>query len=156
MNDVPQAEIQHALSTAPAGSHNSTTYCFRSSVGPKLYVILTFDEFYVIKGMMINHEASGTSLHNICNAIGRIISLGIQEIRKIKPNSLYDYILKQVENLSGFSSDVLWMNDDLGNAQSIPDVLALILKRHVAISEAVDELHSGEEEECDIQSQQSS
>jgi hypothetical protein len=142
-----EREIEHALSNDTPGSRKSVTYRFKSSAGVSLYITLTFDEFYVIEGMIINQGASGTSMHNVCNALGRVISLGIQEIRKSRPERLYDFIMKQAANLEGFSSEVLWLSDDLGNAQSIPDVLSLILKRHVEIAEAIDDLHSGEEDE---------
>ena len=139
--------IEHYTGTPRSGSDHSITYQFRASSGTKMYVIVTVDEFNVVNGMFINVGESGTTIHNTVNAMGRIISLSIQEIRKTKPDRLIDFILKIVGSLEGMSSDVVWMSDEFENANSIPDVIGLILLRHIEIEEEMDALHSGEEED---------
>ena len=144
---MTEKDINHAVSDVPNGSRLSTTYKFRNSTGTTLYVTITFDEFYVIEGIIINQGASGTSMHNVCNALGRVTSVAIQFILKHKPEVLEKFLEKIAGNLEGYSSEVLWMSDDLGNANSIPDVLARILRRHIEVSESLENMHSGEEEE---------
>jgi len=138
--------IAHYSNNVAAGACHSVTYKFHSSQGVKMYVIVNVDEFNVINGMFLNIGESGTTLHNVVNALGRMVSLAIQEVRKTNPGRLTEYLMKTVGNLSGMSSDSVWMSDELGSANSIPDVLGLILLRHVEIEETMDDMHTGEEE----------
>ena len=147
MNENLKFEIDNALAPTPDGSRKSSSYVWKSSGGPKLYVTVTFDEFYTIEGMIINLGASGSSMHNMCNALGRAISLGIQEIRKVNSARVIPFLQKMIDNLSGFSSEVVWMSETMGTVNSIPDVLGRILNRHIEMTEALEEMHSGEEED---------
>jgi len=146
VRDHLEPEIEHSFSKESPGSRKSATYIWKSSAGPKLYITVTFDEFHTIEGFIANHEASGSSMHNVCNALGRMISLGIQKVRRVDPDGLTEYIEKQIANLSGFNSETMWMHDTMGAVLSIPDVFAKILERHLEVTEAIEEIHSGEEE----------
>ena len=112
-----------------------------------LYIIVTFDEFYVIDGIIINQGASGTSMHNVCNALGRTISHSIQKIQKLESKETIKYIEDLVKIYTGFTSETMWMHETMGSVLSIPDVFAKILQRHIDVTEALEEMHTGEEED---------
>ena len=139
--------MDHFMSEPRRGAHNSVTYRFKASSGTNMYIIVNVDEFNVISGLFVNIGESGTTIHNVVNAMGRMISLGIQEKRKTDPQHLNEYLLKIVSNLEGMTSDVVWMNDTLGRANSIPDVMSLIILRQIELDDAMDDMHSGEEDE---------
>ena len=147
-DDIDDIEktVEHFTNPPMRGAHSSVTYKFKNAQGLGLYVIVTVDEFSVIKGIFMGIESSGTTLHNVVNCLGRILSLAIQEIRQKDPNQLIPFLMKAVSNMQGISSDTVWMNDSLGRANSIPEIIALILLRQVEIDERMDENHSGEEE----------
>ena len=146
MDDIDKA-VEHFTNPPMRGANSSITYKFHNAQGLGLHIIVTVDEFSVIKGIFMGIESSGTTLHNVVNCLGRILSLSIQEIRKSNPNNLTPFLMKAVNNMQGITSDTVWMNDDLGRADSIPEIIALILLRQVEIDERMDDNHSGDEED---------
>lgn len=104
-----------------------------------MYVTAGADEYGTLNSLILNVGSSGTTVHNICNALGRVISIAIQNDKATA--------LQIVQTLEDVSSEVVWMSDTLGQARSIPEVLAKILLRHIEIEHEIDAMHSGEEGE---------
>jgi len=121
------------------GISRTITYKFRNTAGTSMHVHVGVDEYGVLHSMVINVGSSGTTIHNIVNALGRVISIAIQNDKATA--------LKIVHTIEGFSSDTVWMSDELGTAKSIPDVIALILLRHIDIETHIENTHTGEEED---------
>jgi hypothetical protein len=131
--------VTHAMSVCQPGQTISTTYRWRSDIGGKMHVTVGIDEFGVVCNMFINVGSSGTQMHNICNALGRVISLCIQNDKAT--------LIQIVETLEDFRSECVWMSDSLGRAKSIPSVIALILERHLRVEEQLETIHTGESDD---------
>jgi hypothetical protein len=131
----------HLMNDMQPGVKPTITYVWKNTAGTKMYVIVGCDEFGVINSMILNIGESGTTLHNMGNSLGRVISLALQENSKLA--------LPIIQTLEDFSSDVMWMpknnSEDMGTAKSIPGVLAKILFRHHEIEQELEAIHTGEE-----------
>jgi hypothetical protein len=132
--------VEHFMKEELPGIKNSITYNWHNTAGAKMHVHVSTDEFGVLDTMIINVGSSGTTTHNIVNALGRVLSIAIQRDKKIA--------MDIVQTLEGFSSEVDWISEELGRAPSIPDVISKVLLRHIDIETAIEDMHSGEEEEC--------
>jgi len=131
--------VHHALRSTKPGESLSTTYLFRGSAGNSLYITVGVDEYGVVNSMFINLGASGSTIHNVCNALARVISIAIQNDKAT--------VLQIVQTMEDVSSEVVWIHDDLGRAGSIPSAIALVLLRQLKLEEELEKLHTAEEEE---------
>jgi hypothetical protein len=135
------ADVEHALTPAEPGSHKSTTYQFRGSAGTNMYITIGTDEFGVVCSMFINVASSGSTVHNVCNALARVISIAIQNDKAT--------LLQIVQTMENVKSEVVWINDKLGKADSIPAVIALVLLKHIEIEEELERVHTDFSEPLD-------
>ena len=119
------------------GESLSITYKFKGSAGPSMMITVTVDEFNVVSGMFINVASSGSTVHNVCNALARVISIAVQNDKAT--------LLQIVQTMEMVKSEVVWISTKLGKADSIPAAIALVLLRHVELEEKIDQLHTGEE-----------
>ena len=134
--------VDQFMQPTHAAAAHSVTYRWKSDIGTKMYIIVGVDEFGVICSMFISMGSSGTQMHNISNALGRVISLCIQNDKAT--------LMEIVQTLEDFSSEQVWMSDTLGRAKSVPAVIALILERHLRVEEILENMHSGIEEDADV------
>ena len=112
----------------------SVSYRFSGSAGPSMYITVRLDEYGVVNGMFINVGSSGSTVHNVCNSLARVISIAIQNDKAT--------CLQIVQTMEDVSSEVVWICDTLGKADSIPAAIALVLLRHNKIDEAMEDLHT--------------
>jgi hypothetical protein len=132
--------VQRFLSDPDKGASHSVTHRFKGSSGTTLYITMGIDEFNVPNSMFINIGASGTTIHNVCNALARVVSIAIQNDKAT--------LLQIVQTMENVGSETRWISDTLGVAESIPSAIALVLLHHVEIDEALDKIHNFDEE-CD-------
>ena len=119
------------------GESLSITYKFSGSAGPSMMITVTVDEFNVVSGMFINVASSGSTVHNVCNALARVVSIAIQNDKAT--------LLQIVQTMEMVKSEVVWISTKLGKADSIPAAISLVLLRHVELEATIDQLHTGEE-----------
>ncbi|OGQ99578.1 MAG: hypothetical protein A2521_16935 [Deltaproteobacteria bacterium RIFOXYD12_FULL_57_12] len=94
-----------------------STYKFS---GPSsLYVTANRGSLGHVREIFLNTTKSGSTLHGMCEALGRVISVALQ----------HDYRLvgKIARTLEDISSDAVWQNLKLGRVYSIPAALAKVL-----------------------------
>jgi len=94
-----------------------STYKFS---GPaSLYVTANKGENDHVREVFINTTKSGSTIHGMCESLGRVISVALQ----------HDYRLvgKIARTLEDISSDSVWSNSSLGRVFSIPAALAKVL-----------------------------
>jgi ribonucleoside-diphosphate reductase alpha chain len=99
-----------------AERHGST---FKFSGPAPLYVTANKGEFGHVREVFLNTTKSGSTIHGMCEALGRVISVALQ----------HDYRLlgKISRTLEDISSDGAWQNLNLGRVYSIPAALAKVL-----------------------------
>lgn len=100
-----------------------STYKFR---GPApLYVTANRGKNGHVREIFLNTTKSGSTLHGMSEALGRVISVALQ----------HDYRLvgKIVRTLEDISSDGAWQNGLLGRVYSIPAALAKVLDNCSAV-----------------------
>ena len=107
-----------------------------------MHIHVGADEFCVLDTMIINVGASGTTVHNLANSLGRVISKAIQRDKATA--------MEIVQTLEDVSSEVVWTNDLLGRAESIPNVIALTILRHMDIENTIDSMHTGDEDDANF------
>ena len=92
---------------------------FKFSGPASLYVTSNKGENDHVREVFINTTKSGSTIHGMCEALGRVISVALQ----------YDYRLvgKIARTLEDISSDSVWTNTSLGRVFSIPAALAKVL-----------------------------
>ena len=134
-----EAAALHLIKPEIPGVRNTITYRWKNEQGTSLHIHVGVNEYGILNSMMVNLGSSGTTSHNICNALGRVISVAIKNDKATA--------LEIVRTLEGVSSETMWMHDDMGRAPSIPDVLSLVIMRHIDIEETIGDMHTGEEEE---------
>ena len=99
------------------GERHGSTYKFS---GPaSLYVTANKGEKDHIREVFINTTKSGSTIHGMCESLGRVISVALQ----------HDYRLvgKIARTLEDISSDSVWSNNSMGRVFSIPAALAKVL-----------------------------
>ena len=99
------------------GERHGSTYKFS---GPaSLYVTANKGEKNHIREVFINTTKSGSTIHGMCESLGRVISVALQ----------HDYRLvgKIARTLEDISSDSVWSNTSMGRVFSIPAALAKVL-----------------------------
>lgn len=121
------------------GSTHSITHKFRGSAGNSMYIVVSMDEFSVPNGIFIQVGSSGSTVHNVCNALTRVISIAIQNDKATA--------LQIVQTMEDVKSEVVWINDNLGKADSIPAAIALVLLKHIEYEEKIEEMHTGNEDQ---------
>jgi hypothetical protein len=126
--------IGHIINHEAEGSIPSISYRFKGSAGPSMYITVSLDEYGVVNGMFINVGSSGSTIHNVCNALARVISIAIQNDKATS--------IQIVQTMEDVGSEVVWICDTLGKADSIPAAIALVLLRHVKIDEKMEEIHT--------------
>ncbi len=96
--------------------HGST---FKFSGPASLYVTANKGEKDHIREVFINTTKSGSTIHGMCESLGRVISVALQ----------HDYRLvgKIARTLEDISSDSVWSNNSMGRVFSIPAALAKVL-----------------------------
>jgi hypothetical protein len=131
--------IQHALGDTPNGAHKSTTYQFKGSAGNSMYITVGVDEYGVVCSMFINVGSSGSTVHNVVNALARVISIAIQNDKATA--------LQIVQTMENVKSEVRWMCDGLGHTDSIPSAIAMVLLKQIEIEEELERIHTDFDEE---------
>jgi ribonucleoside-diphosphate reductase alpha chain len=96
--------------------HGST---FKFSGPAPLYVTANKGDEGHVREVFLNTTKSGSTIHGMCEALGRVISVALQ----------HDYRLigKIARTLEDISSDGTWQNTGLGRVYSIPAALAKVL-----------------------------
>lgn len=96
--------------------HGST---FKFSGPAPLYVTANRGDLGHVREVFLNTTKSGSTIHGMCEALGRVISVALQ----------HDYRLvgKIARTLEDISSDGTWQNMNLGRVYSIPAALAKVL-----------------------------
>jgi ribonucleoside-diphosphate reductase alpha chain len=99
-----------------AERHGST---FKFSGPASLYVTANKGDKDHIREVFINTTKSGSTIHGMCESLGRVISVALQ----------HDYRLvgKIARTLEDISSDSVWSNTSMGRVFSIPAALAKVL-----------------------------
>jgi ribonucleoside-diphosphate reductase alpha chain len=97
--------------------HGST---FKFSGPASLYVTANKGENEHVREVFINTTKSGSTIHGMCESLGRVISVALQ----------HDYRLvgKIANTLEDISSDSVWSSNSLGRVFSIPAALAKVLE----------------------------
>jgi len=92
---------------------------FKFSGPASLYVTANKGENEHIREVFINTTKSGSTIHGMCESLGRVISVALQ----------HDYRLvgKIARTLEDISSDSVWSNTSMGRVFSIPAALAKVL-----------------------------
>jgi ribonucleoside-diphosphate reductase alpha chain len=111
------------------GERHGSTYKF-SGPAP-LYVTANRGELGHVREVFLNTTKSGSTIHGMSEALGRVISVALQ----------HDYRLlgKIARTLEDISSDGAWQNMNLGRVYSIPAALAKVLEHcAVAVDEKID------------------
>ncbi len=92
---------------------------FKFSGPASLYVTANKGDNEHIREVFINTTKSGSTIHGMCESLGRVISVALQ----------HDYRLvgKIARTLEDISSDSVWSNSSLGRVFSIPAALAKVL-----------------------------
>jgi len=92
---------------------------FKFSGPASLYVTANKGENEHVREVFINTTKSGSTIHGMCESLGRVISVALQ----------HDYRLvgKIARTLEDISSDSVWSNSSLGRVFSIPAALAKVL-----------------------------
>ncbi|MBW2465961.1 MAG: hypothetical protein JRF02_01550 [Deltaproteobacteria bacterium] len=92
---------------------------FKFSGPASLYVTANKGEQDHVREVFINTTKSGSTIHGMCESLGRVISVALQ----------HDYRLvgKIARTLEDISSDSVWTNTSLGRVFSIPAALAKVL-----------------------------
>ena len=139
-----QDSAEHILDDSMPGATQTITYVWKSSAGTKMYIHVGVDEYGVLNSMFINVGASGSTIHNVVNAMGRVISIAIQRDKATA--------LEIVQTLEDVTSELVWMNDCMGRTNSIPGVISIIILRHVDIEECIERIHTDftSEEDADV------
>lgn len=113
-----------------AERHGST---FKFSGPAPLYVTANKGDQGHLREVFLNTTKSGSTIHGMCEALGRVISVALQ----------HDYRLlgKIARTLEDISSDGTWQNMSLGRVHSIPAALATVLDNFA--------IHTDEKEDPD-------
>ena len=92
---------------------------FKFSGPASLYVTANKGDKEHIREVFINTTKSGSTIHGMCESLGRVISVALQ----------HDYRLvgKIARTLEDISSDSVWSNTSMGRVFSIPAALAKVL-----------------------------
>jgi ribonucleoside-diphosphate reductase alpha chain len=92
---------------------------FKFSGPASLYVTANKGENDHIREVFINTTKSGSTIHGMCESLGRVISVALQ----------HDYRLvgKIARTLEDISSDSVWSSSSMGRVFSIPAALAKVL-----------------------------
>jgi ribonucleoside-diphosphate reductase alpha chain len=92
---------------------------FKFSGPASLYVTSNKGENDHVREVFINTTKSGSTIHGMCESLGRVISVALQ----------HDYRLvnKIARTLEDISSDSVWSSNSLGRVFSIPAALAKVL-----------------------------
>ena len=131
-----QRAVEHIITPEKPGIKNTITYRWKSSAGTNMYIHVGTDEFGVLDSMILNVGSSGTTVHNLANTLGRVVSIAIQDNKATA--------LDIVQTIEGVSSEVVWRSDDFNEtAESIPGVIAQVLLRHIDIETTIENMHSG-------------
>lgn len=102
--------------------HGST---FKFSGPSSLYVTANRGSQNHVREIFLNTTKSGSTIHGMCEALGRVISVALQhDYRLVGPIS---------RTLQDISSDGVWHNINLGRIFSIPAALAKVLD-HCAVT----------------------
>jgi hypothetical protein len=120
------------------GESPSITFKFRGSANNTMYIVVSIDEFGVPSGMFIQVGSSGSTIHNVCNALARVISIAIQNDKATA--------LQIVQTMEDVKSEVVWISDLLGKADSIPAAISLVLIKMLEYEEKLETLHTELEE----------
>ncbi|MFO7607405.1 MAG: hypothetical protein R6W72_14015 [Desulfurivibrionaceae bacterium] len=107
------------LEFSDMGERRGSTFKWR---GPApLYVTANRGEQGHVREIFLNTTKSGSTLHGLAEALGRVISVALQ----------HDYRLvgKIARTLEDISSDGAWHNGNLGRSYSIPAALAKVLDK---------------------------
>ena len=80
-----------------------------------------------LREVFLNTTKSGSTIHGMCEALGRVISVALQ----------HDYRLvgKIARTLEDISSDAVWQSSSLGRVYSIPAAVARVLQHYAATAE---------------------
>ena len=94
---------------------------FKFSGPASLYVTANKGDNEHVREVFINTTKSGSTIHGMCESLGRVISVALQ----------HDYRLvnKIARTLEDISSDSVWSNSALGRVFSIPAALAKVLDK---------------------------
>jgi ribonucleoside-diphosphate reductase alpha chain len=94
-----------------------STHKFKGPVS--LYITINRGELGHIREVFLNITKSGSTMHGLCEALGRVISVALQ----------HDFRLvgKISRTLADISSDSVWVNKVLGRIYSVPAALAMVL-----------------------------
>ncbi|MCF6291611.1 MAG: hypothetical protein L3J03_11535 [Desulfobacterales bacterium] len=105
----------HDFSDLPERSGHTFKFTGPSS----LYVTANRGSQGHVREIFLNTTKSGSTIHGMCEALGRVISVALQ----------HDYRLmgKIARTLADISSDAVWQNLRLGRVFSIPAALAKVL-----------------------------
>jgi hypothetical protein len=100
------------------------TYRF---IGPtKLYITINRDSENVIREVFINAASSGSTTRSLCEALGRAISIALQNRKEL--------VHSFVKKFNGDLSESQWHNREVErSATSIPDAVSLVLKRELEL-----------------------
>ena len=115
------------------GVSKSVTYKFTGSAS--LYIVVSNNEYGQINGLFVNTTSSGHTLHGVCNVLGRVIGIAIQNDKAT--------LLQIIQTLEGVKSESAWVNDMVGKVDSIPSAIAAVLE-HFLIDEQHYEYHEAE------------
>lgn len=126
--------VEKLLKDNTPGSTHSITHKFRGSAGGSMYIVVSVDEFCVPNGIFIQVASSGSTVHNLANAMARVISIAIQNDKATA--------LQIVQTLEDVKSEVVWISDELGKADSIPEAVSLVLLKHIEYEEKIEEMHT--------------
>lgn len=93
---------------------------FKFSGPAPLYVTANRDDYGHLREIFLNTTKSGSTIHGMCEALGRVISVALQHD--------YRLVSKFARTLEDISSDGAWQNTALGRVYSIPAALARVLE----------------------------
>lgn len=96
-----------------------TTYRFRGA--STIFITINQDDSGLDREVFVVATSSGSTTHALCDALGRVISIALQE------NPLLQKRI--VKSLSGISSESVFSSTGFEQARSIPDAVALVLGR---------------------------
>lgn len=98
------------------------TYKF---IGPtKLYITINRDNDGVIREVFVNAASSGSTIRSLCEALGKSISISLQNRKEF----IHNYIKK----FGGDLSESSWHNSQFSEpARSIPDAISMVLKHEL-------------------------
>lgn len=122
-----QAEPRRAFSDLPERRGNT----FKFSGPASLYVTANQGDQGHIREIFLNTTKSGSTIHGMCESLGRVISVALQHD--------YRLVSKIARTLEDISSDSAWQNLNLGRVYSIPAALAKVLDHCATTPDEKDE-----------------